>query len=258
MTRIALVTGAARGMGRAIALRLARDGLNVAVNDINENSVGLHDTRKEIEKFGRKSLAIIADVANEKEVEIMIKNTAKELGSLNVMVANAGICPVKPLIELSADDWDKVMGVNLRGVFLCYKEAAKVMIAQGNGGKIIGACSVAGYMAAPLATHYCASKWGVRGLTQSAAVELAPYKITVNAYCPGVVDTQMVNSCSEQFAAHNKVSKEDIYNSFLQKIPLGRLAKPDDIANFVSYLASENSNYITGQSIIVDGGFSLS
>ena len=102
------------------------------------------------------------------------------------MVANAGIAPVKALLEMSADDWDKVMSDNLRGVFLCYKEAAKVMVDQGKGGKIIGACSVAAYMAMPLVAHYCASKWGVRGLTQSAAAELAPHKITVNAYCPGI------------------------------------------------------------------------
>ncbi|CAF1233993.1 unnamed protein product [Adineta ricciae] len=241
-----------------IALRLARDGLNVAVNDINVNSDQLNDTRKEIEKLGRKSLSVIADVSNEREVQTMVKNVAKEMGSLNVMVANAGIAPVKALLEMPADDWDKVMSVNLRGVFLCYKEAAKVMVDQGKGGKIIGACSVAAYMAMPLLAHYCASKWGVRGLTQSAAAELASHKITVNAYCPGVVDTQMVGSCTQQLAAYNKVTPEDIHNSLLQKILLGQISKADDIANLVLFLAGNESDYITGQSIIIDGGYSLS
>ncbi|CAF1381802.1 unnamed protein product [Adineta steineri] len=227
MSRIALVTGATRGMGRAIAFRLARNGLNVAVNDINLNSTELTDTQKEIEKLGRKAFVTIADVSNEKAVEIMMKNVAKELG-----MANDGLCPIEPLIEITADEWDRVLAVNLRGVFLCYKEAAKVMIAQGIGDKIIGACSMVGHMTMPLVGHYCAGKWGVRGLTQATAIKLAQHKITVNAYCSGSVETQLADSCIEQMVTYEKVSKEEIYKGCSPKIPLGRIAKPDGKRKF--------------------------
>ncbi|CAF3266465.1 unnamed protein product [Rotaria sp. Silwood2] len=207
MSRNALVTGAARGIGRAIALRLARDGLNVAVNDIKASSSGLNKVQQEIEKMGRKSVAITADVSVDKAVETMMQSAAKELGSLDVgtsssrffhlffwliiqvIVANAGIVQVKPIVDITTEDWDKMFAVNMRGVFLCYKEAAKVMIAQGTGGKIIGACSTLGHRPAPMLSHYCASKWGVRGLKQAAAMEWAKHKITVNAYCPAMFRT---------------------------------------------------------------------
>ncbi|CAF3700078.1 unnamed protein product [Rotaria sp. Silwood1] len=181
-----LVTGAARGIGRVIALRLAKDGLNVAINDIEANSSDLQKVQQEIEKIGRKSIAIIADVSEGKSVEKMMQETAQKLGSLDVMVANAGIGDVKLLVDTTVEDWDKIFAVNMRGVFLCYKEAAKIMIKQGKGGKIIGACSTAGYKSRSMIGPYSASKWGVRGLTQAAAMEWAPYNITVNAYCPGI------------------------------------------------------------------------
>lgn len=203
MSRNVIVTGAARGIGRAIALRLARDGLNVAVNDVKTNSAELDQTCQMIKDIGRKSLAVIADVSNDKEVETMVKKTASQFGSLDVgdfsndeivfrrdffqvMIANAGIAQVKPLVDLSTEEWDRMFAVNMRGVFLCYKEAAKMMIDQGKGGKIIGASSIVGYRPFPMLSHYSASKWGVRGLTQAAAMEWAKYNITVNAYCPGM------------------------------------------------------------------------
>ncbi|CAF1048445.1 unnamed protein product [Rotaria sordida] len=215
MSRNALVTGAAQGIGRAIALRLARDGLNVAVNDIKANSSGLNKVQQEIEKMGRKSVAITADVSIDKEVETMMKNAAKQLGSLDVAIANAGIVQVKSIVDITTEDWDKIFATNARGVFLCYKEAAKVMIAQGTGGKIIGACSMAGHTSAPMASHYCASKWAVRGLTQAAAMELAKHKITVNAYCPGIVETSMYHISSEEMAKIEGKQKEDIIKQYL-------------------------------------------
>ncbi|CAF1034894.1 unnamed protein product [Rotaria sp. Silwood1] len=181
MSPNALITGAARGIGRAIALRFARDGLNVAVNDIEASSSDLSKVQQEIEKMGRKSVALIADVSIDKAVETMMQKAAKELG-----IANAGIVQVKPILDITTEDWDKMFATNMRGVFLCYKEAAKIMIAQGTGGKIIGACSVAGYTSAPMIGHYSATKWDVRGLTQAAAMEWAKHKITVNAYYPGM------------------------------------------------------------------------
>ncbi|CAF1326577.1 unnamed protein product, partial [Rotaria sordida] len=193
MSRNVLVTGAARGIGRAIALRLARDGLNVAVNDIKASSSGLNKVQQEIEKMGQKSVAITADVSVDKEVETMMQNAAKELGSLNVVVANAGIAQVKSIIDITTEDWDKIFAVNMRGA----------------GGKIIGACSGLGYRSAPMLSHYCASKWGVRGLTQAAAMEWAKHKITVNDYCPGLTKTTLADMFDEEMAKIQGKQKGD-------------------------------------------------
>jgi len=259
MSKTALVTGAARGIGRAIALRLAKDGFNVAVNDVAALSAELDKLQKEIEAIGRKSVAVVADVSKETEVESMMRSVATQLGSLDVVVANAGIAQVKPFLELTVDDWDNMFAVNARGVFLCYREAAKVMIEQGRGGKIIGACSVVGYRPFPLFSHYTASKWSVRGLTQAAAMELAKHKITVNAYCPGIVDTPMWDTIDESLAKYENKQKGEPIKYYSEKlIPLGRTSVPEDVANFVSYLAGKDSDYMTGQSIMIDGGMQFS
>lgn len=169
-TRVALVTGAARGIGRGIALRLAADGLDVAVNDIGSNSDGLDAVAEEIRGVERRSATVIADVSRADEVEGMVGRVVDELGRLDVMVSNAGIAQVAPLLEITPEDFDGLMAVNLRGVFLCYTAAARQMIHQG-GGKIIGAASIAAHKGFAMLGHYSASKWGVRGLTQAAAQE---------------------------------------------------------------------------------------
>jgi len=254
-----LVTGAAQGIGRSIAIRLAKDGFNVAVNDIEANSTELSIIQKAIEEIGRKSIAIVADVSNEKEVESMMKNVATQMGSLDVVIANAGIAQVKPFLEITVEDWDNMFAINARGVFLCYREAAKVMIEQGRGGKIIGACSIVGYRPFPMLSHYSATKWSVRGLTQAAAMELAKYKITVNAYCPGIVGTAMWDTIDASLAKYENKEKGEVIKYYSEKlIALGRTSVPDDVANFVSYLASKDSDYMTGQSIIIDGGIQFS
>ncbi|CAF0805559.1 unnamed protein product [Adineta steineri] len=218
MVGVSLITGAARGMGRAIALRLAKDGFNVAINDLEASSV-------ELEK---------------------------------VVVANAGICKLQPLISMSEENWDRVFAVNMRGVFLCYREAAKIMIKQGTGGRIIGACSSAGYTGYPLLSHYCATKWGVRGLTQSAAMELAAHKITVNTYCPGFIETPLTDGTNKEFAELRGKTIEEVKKDFVNGIPLRRTGLPNDVANLVSFLASKQADYITGQNILVNGGLVLS
>src|SRR5215212_192638 len=213
-SRIALVTGAARGIGRGIALRLAVDGLDVAVNDVGANADQLEGVAEEIRGTGRRAAAVVADVSDPGEVEGMVRRVADELGSLDVMVANAGIAQVKPLLEVTPEDFDNLMAVNLRGVFLCYQEAARQMIRQGGGGKIIGAASIAAHKGFSMLGHYSASKWAVRGLTQAAAQEWAQYGITVNAYCPGIVGTAMWDLIDEELAKHRGLQKGETLKQY--------------------------------------------
>ncbi|CAF4027714.1 unnamed protein product, partial [Rotaria sordida] len=247
-----------RGMGRAVALRLAKDGFNIAVNDIEASSSDLQQVQQEIKELGRKSIAITADVSDSKSVEKMMQQVTEKLGSLNVLVANAGICNVKSLLDTNVEEWDRIFAINMRGVFLCYNEAAKIMIKQGTGGKIIGACSTGAYKPTPMFGAYCATKWGVRGLTQAAAMEWAPYNITVNTYCPGATQTPMADRTYEALSNFHGKTREDVENDFQKNIPLGRIGHPDDVANLVSFLASKDSDYITGQSILVNGGADFS
>ncbi|CAF1312069.1 unnamed protein product [Rotaria sp. Silwood1] len=231
MIRTVLVTGAAQGIGRAIAIRLAKDGFNVAVNDIEANSSKLQKSQQEIEQIGQKSISIIADVSINESVEKMMQEVAQKLGSLDVLVANAGIGDSKLLLDTTVEDWDRVFAVNMRGVFLCYKEAAKIMIKQSTGGKIIGACSNAGYRPTPTIGAYSATKWSVRGLTQAAAIEWAPYNITVNTYCPGITMTSLGETLLEGLANFHGKTKDDVTEDFVKATPLGRIGDPDDVAN---------------------------
>jgi meso-butanediol dehydrogenase/(S,S)-butanediol dehydrogenase/diacetyl reductase len=257
-TRVAIVTGAARGIGRAIALRLAADGLDVAVCDLESMADQLNNVAEEIRKAGRNSIALSTDVSDAAAVDAMVRRVADELGHLDVMVANAGIAQILPLLDLTPEDWDRIMAVNARGVFLCYQAAAKQMIRQGTGGKIIGAASIAAHKAFALLGHYSVSKFAVRGLTQAAAQEWAKYGITVNAYCPGIVDTAMWELIDEKFAEYEGLKKGEAIKKYAQLISLGRVEQPEDVAAFVSYLASKDSDYMTGQSVMIDGGILFS
>ncbi|KAH7908718.1 hypothetical protein BJ138DRAFT_1156989 [Hygrophoropsis aurantiaca] len=249
---IALVTGAAQGIGRAIALQLANDGYNVALNDIPSKKEQLDDVAQEVKATGHNALVVCADVSIEDDVVAMIKDTVEKLGGLDVMVANAGISgSPSPLADSSTETWDRVFAINTRGVYLCYKYAAKQMIAQGRGGRIIGASSAAGKRGFPLNAEYCASKFAIRGLTQSAASELGKHKITVNSYAPGVIDTPMVRELDDQ-------AGNELVTAGLAATAAGYIGKPEDIASIVSYLASEKAHFITGQSLSVDGGMIFS
>ncbi|KAJ3839526.1 hypothetical protein F5878DRAFT_616191 [Lentinula raphanica] len=246
---VALVTGAAQGIGKAIALRLAKDGFKVAVNDIASKSEQLQSLSQDIERLsGQASIPVVADISKEVDVENMVNKVAKTLGGLNVMVANAGVVTrSKEMVDYTTEDWEKVFAVNIRGVFLSYKYAAKQMIAQGQGGRILGASSIAGRKAGFETSAYCASKFAVRGLTQSAALELGKYGITVNAYAPGFTKT----SLNESFW--------DDPDSLARKYgiavpPYFKMGQPEYIASLVSYLASEEAHYITGQTISPNGG----
>ncbi|KZT19740.1 NAD-binding protein [Neolentinus lepideus HHB14362 ss-1] len=246
--RIAIVTGAAQGIGRAIALRLARDGLAVAISDLSSKRSALEDVAKDIQASGGHTMTVEADVSQEKGVDDLVTTVADKLGGLDVMVANAGLCLYRPIIEMSMTEFDNIQSVNTRGLLMCYKAAAKTMIEQERGGRIIGASSVAGKKGFAGTSAYSASKFAVRAMTQAAACELGPYGITVNAYAPGVIDTTL---------AQRHVSHPETGFSMAQltaQSALGRLGQPDDVANVVSFLASKDSGHMTGQTITVDGG----
>lgn len=255
---VALVTGAGRGIGKAIALRLAQDGHDLVVNDVSQNADMLEATAEELRATGRTVTTALADVSDPAQVKAMVAKAVADQGQLNVMVANAGVARVKSLLDTDADEWDQLMSVNMRGVFLCYTEAARQMIAQGGGGKIIGAASIVAYRPFALLSPYSASKWGVRGLTQGAAMEWAKHGITVNAYCPGIVGTDMWDLIDQKLAAEEGLQRGEALKKYSESIHLGRVSEPGDVAKLVSYLASPDSDYMTGQSVLIDGGIQFS
>ncbi|KAI5832966.1 NAD(P)-binding protein [Schizophyllum commune Tattone D] len=248
--RVAIVTGAARGIGRAIALQLANDGLDITLNDLPSAMDQLDEVRAEVETRGRRTLVIVGDVSSEADVERLVDETVDYFGRLDVMVANAGVMVVKPVIDTSVEDWHKAHNVNGLGTFLCYKHAAiKMRQLNNKSGRIIGASSVAGKMGEPFASIYCQTKFGIRGLTQALACEISHTGITVNCYCPGAVDTVMLREL-----AYGAGGVEPFYAIESTKSRVGYLGVPEDVANVVSFLASPASHFITGQSINVNGG----
>lgn len=239
--KVALVTGASRGIGRAIALELAQRGYDVAIN-----YAGSEDKAKEVaasvEQFGRKAIVVKADVTNESDVKSMVKSVITELGSIDILVNNAGITRDNLLIRMKEDEFDQVINTNLKGVFLCMKAASRPMMKQ-RSGKIINISSVVGISGNPGQMNYVAAKSGVIGMTKTAAKELASRNILVNAVAPGFIDTDMTEQLDDSIRAE-----------LLKLIPLERLGKAKDVAKVVAFLASDDANYITGQTIQVDGG----
>lgn len=241
--KVALVTGAGGGIGEATARRFASEGAAVVINDVNEESV--NKVAKAIEADGGKALPIVGSVTAKAEVDAMVEKTVKELGSLDILVNNAGINRDAMLKKLTEEMFDQVIGVNLKGTFLCAQAAAMAMIAGEKGGRIINTSSI-GVMGNLGQTNYAASKAGVIGMTRTLALELARYKITVNAIAPGGTETAMLAGVPEK-----------VREGFISKIPLRRFAQPDEIAAAHAFLASEEGAYITGQTIFVDGGITL-
>ncbi|KAJ4001212.1 hypothetical protein F5050DRAFT_94380 [Lentinula boryana] len=213
MSGIAFVTGASQGIGKGIATRLASDGFEIAINDVAAKSSALEAVKKEIQELtGKHALICVGDVSVEENVKAMIDEVVKTFGSLDVMVANAGVCPCGPLndgkktylrityglrdfISVTLDEWERAFAINVRGTFLCYKYASLQMIARGKGGRLIGASSGAGKQGQQMMGLYASTKFAIRGLTQSAAMEYGKHQITVNAYCPGPIDTEMGRPC---------------------------------------------------------------
>lgn len=252
LKKVALITGAGRGIGKALALRLAKDGFNVVINDINKNDA--QKVEEEVKRLGRKSLAIVADVSKKDEVYGMVSEVVQEFDRLDVMISNAGIAHVRKIHDITSEELEKMFETNVFGVFYCLQAASEQMIRQG-GGKIINAASVAGRRGAANLSHYSGTKFAVVGFTQAAAQELAPHGITVNAYCPGIVDTDMWKEIDRGFGYYlNLKEGEAMEDSIRKKVSLGRAETPEDIEGIVSYLASDESNYMTGQSIVIDGG----
>lgn len=244
--KVAIVTGARRGMGRTHALTLAKAGANVIVSDIS-----LEDCEKvvkEIEKEGGKAIAVKCDVSKRNEVEAMVKKIVDKFGKVDILVNNAGICPFKPFLELTEEDWDKVLDINLKGYFLCSQAAAKEMVKQ-KSGVIVNIASVAmgqqgvGF---PNIVHYCASKGGIAAMTEAMALELAPYNIRVNAISPGMIETPMIDSVK---------SDPKSMEGMLARVPMKRVGQPQEVSNLVLFLASAESSYITGSTVVVDGGW---
>ena len=242
--KIALVTGARRGMGKAHALALAKQGAKVVVTDIDLAECQL--VADEIKSGGGEAIAFKLDVSNSAEVNQVFDAIIKHFGRLDILVNNAGIFFPKPALELTEEEWDKTLDINLKGQFLCAQRAAKEM-AKNKWGRIINISSIAsggvgiGFEGA---AHYAASKGGIIGMTESLAIELAPLGITVNVIAPGAIDTPMVAPM-----------KEEISSEIMVRVPLKRIGKPEEISAAVVFLASEEASYVTGATFYVDGGW---
>ncbi|OSN03171.1 acetoin reductase [Lonsdalea iberica] len=252
MTKVALVTGAGQGIGESIALRLVKDGFAVAIVDYNGDSAKAVAQR--INEAGGKAIAVTADVSNRDQVFAAVETAKQQLGGFDVIVNNAGIAPSTPIEEITPEIVDKVYNINLKGVIWGIQAAVKAFKELGHGGKIINACSQAGHIGNPELAVYSSSKFAVRGLTQTAARDLAPLGITVNGFCPGIVKTPMWDEIDRQISEAAGKPKGYGTEQFAKRITLGRLSEPEDVAACVSYLASPDSNYMTGQSLLIDGG----
>ncbi|KAI0747621.1 NAD-P-binding protein [Daedaleopsis nitida] len=249
-TRVAIITGAAQGIGETIALKLADDGIDIALFDVPRKRDQLDGVAKAVRAKGRRSVVIVGDVAVEADVVALVDNTVQALGSVDIMIANAGLYWQKLLLDESLEGWEKMFSVNARGVMLCYKYAGLQMVKQGRGGRIVGASSLAGKLGVKNAAAYSASKFAVRGLTQVAASELAEHNITVNAYAPGLVPTPMAMMPEDE--ANGGPCSTVLKSAGLP--PTFRMVTTSAIADWVSYIVKPETVFVTGQTFNINGG----
>lgn len=250
--RVAMVTGAGQGIGQGIALSLARAGVDIVVNDIVASTA--EATAEEVSKLGRRSLAVQADASQSTEVNSMVDQAVGQFGTIDILVNNAGIVRPAFITDLTEEIWDRTLRVNLKSMFLCSKAVAPIMMEQ-QFGKIVNVSSRSGKRGGLWLTAYCASKFGVIGFTQSLAMDLAPYGITVNAICPGPVYTSLWdNVLREAYAKKQNLDIEEVKDYYISKVPLGREVTLEEIGNVVVFLCSDESNYMTGQAINITGG----
>jgi acetoin reductase-like protein len=258
--RVTLVSGSGRGIGRAIALRYAREGAKVVVVDVDPASAKA--VADELQSFGAEADAFQVDVSDPKQSTAMVARAAERFGRLDVLVNNAGVMRVRPLLELTPEDWDFVNNVNARGLFFAVQAGARQMMRQapaGEGrprGKIINTASIAGRSGRPMFAAYAASKAAAISITQSAAAGLAP-DVTVNAICPGVVDTEMWRQIDREWTQVDRRPAGSAWQARIGGIPMGRPETPEDVTGMAVFLASADSDYITGQSYHVDGGLAM-
>lgn len=285
--QVAIVTGSGQGIGKGIAQRLAREGATVVIADYNPESAAA--VANEIESKKGQALAYPIDISDISAVQKMVTDVVAKFGHINILVNNAGIVQTKPMMDLSGKDWDRIIAVNQRGSFFCLQTVAAQMIRQVpeairqmaekpadimniepiekaneatpvtrvNYGKIINLSSIAGRRGRPLSTHYAASKAAIISITQSAALALAPFKITVNAICPGIVPTPMWDQIDKERGELFGAKPGEAANAFVNIVPLKRAATAEDIAGAVAFFCSDDSDYITGQALNVDGGFEM-
>ena len=244
--KVAIITGARRGMGRSHAITLAKAGAKIVVADISLKDCEI--VVDEIKKAGGEAMAVKCDVTKKEEVDNMVKAAVKKWEKVDILVNNAGICQFKPFLELTEEEWDRTIDINLKGYFLCAQAAAKEMVKQ-KSGVIVNIASIAmGQVGVgfPTLAHYSASKGGIVAMTETLALELAPYNIRVNAIAPGAIDTPMVESTK---------ADPKTMEATLSRIPLHRMGKSEEVSNLVLFLASDASSYMTGSTVVIDGGW---
>ncbi len=247
--KVAIVTGAGSGMGRAIARRYADEGANVIVADLNADAA-----RSVADEIGESAIPVPVDVRNQSQVQAMVDAAVSAFGGLDILVNNAGVGKIIPFLDTTEADWNFMFDVNCKGLLWCSQAAARVMIDQGRGGKIVNLASQAGRRGEALVLAYCASKACVISMNQSIALALAPHRINVNAIAPGIVDTPFWDEVDRQFAHLLNMEIGEPKRTFTKSIPLGRIEQPEDVAGAAVFLASADSDYITQQCLNVDGG----